>query len=370
MAKIHLTHLPRRIANLHSDLFVLFLRMHKFAASIGFIKKAIFMDVSPKFVQIKGQFVSSRLKHETEKKLLYEHLFKHVSDLKNVCTELNDKVNVLRSSFGRLFSNLLLKRIQASLNKRRIESFKTKNKKLNNLSQKSTETWKKYDIPVINLSDNVLSPIEQKQLSYEAYTDMFTKNVYASKDYTYHNLKRLTNDPNLTIVKGDKDSCVVIMNKADYYAKMQQMIDKGIQDKVYEPSNDTTLDDLKLFQSFLCRNLSKYEHYKDMYPSSSQPARLYGTAKTHKFDNLNDINLENLKFRPIIAQTGTYTYKAAQVIAKYLKPLCSDNKFIIRNTQDFPKLVLDEPKLNENEEYVSYDVESLFTNIPIIDTIN
>ena len=151
---------------------------------------------------------------------------------------------------------------------------------------------------------------------------------------------------------------------------MQQMIDKEIKDKVYEEATDNTLEDLKLFQSFLYRNLSKYEHYKEMYPSSNQPARLYGTAKTHKFEHVNDINLEKLKFRPIIAQTGTYTYKAAQVIANYLKPLCSDNKYIIRNTQDFPKLFLDEPPLNDNEEYVSYDVESLFTNIPIEDTIN
>ena len=48
---------------------------------------------------------------------------------------------------------------------------------------------------------------------------------------------------------------------------------------------------------------------------------LYGTAKTHKFDDVNDITVESLKFRPIIAQTGTYIYKAAQVISQYLKPL-------------------------------------------------
>ncbi|XP_066924595.1 uncharacterized protein [Clytia hemisphaerica] len=189
-----------------------------------------------------------------------------------------------------------------------------------------------------------------------AYTDIFAKNVYASKDYTFHNLRGLMNNENLAIVSGDKDSCVVIMNRNDYYSKIQEMIDKGIQDKVYEPTTDTTLDDLKLFQSFLYRNFSKYKHYQEMYPSSSQPARLYGTAKTHKCEHLNDINLNDLKFRPIIAQTGTYTYKAAQVIGKYLKPLCSDNKYIIRNTQDFPKLLLDEPPLNENEEYISYNV--------------
>ena len=50
-----------------------------------------------------------------------------------------------------------------------------------------------------------------------------------------------------------------------------------------------------------------------MLPISNQPGQLYGTAKTHKFDNIADITEDNLKFHPIIAQFGTYTYNAAQV---------------------------------------------------------
>ena len=106
-----------------------------------------------------------------------------------------------------------------------------------------------------------------------------------------------------------------------------------------------------------------------MLPPSNQPAQLYGTAKTHKFNTTDDITLDELKFRPIIAQTGTYTYKAAQVISQYLKPLCSENLYIIRNTQDFPDMIKNQPPLNKNEELVSYDVESLFTSIPIKETI-
>ena len=33
------------------------------------------------------------------------------------------------------------------------------------------------------------------------------------------------------------------------------------------------------------------------------------------------------------------------------------------------KLIREQPPLEENEEYVSYDFESLFTNVPIHDTI-
>ena len=107
-----------------------------------------------------------------------------------------------------------------------------------------------------------------------------------------------------------------------------------------------------------------------MTASSNQPGKLYGTAKTHTFLNLEDVDIAYLKFRPIISQFGTYTYNAAQVIGDYLKPLIEENDYIIRNTQDFPDMIKSQPALNNNEEYVSYDVVSLFTNIPIQETVD
>ena len=63
-----------------------------------------------------------------------------------------------------------------------------------------------------------------------------------------------------------------------------------------------------------------------MLPTSNQLGLLYGTAKTHKFNNIADVTIDNLKFRPIIAQSGTETCNAAQVTANYLKPICSSNE--------------------------------------------
>ena len=45
------------------------------------------------------------------------------------------------------------------------------------------------------------------------------------------------------------------------------------------------------------------------------------------------------------------------------------NEFVINNTQDFPAMLNNVP-FSEDEEDVSYDVESLFTNISLKDTIN
>ena len=51
-----------------------------------------------------------------------------------------------------------------------------------------------------------------------------------------------------------------------------------------------------------------------MRPVSNQPGRLYTTAKTHKFNSLDEITVENLKFRLTVSQVRTYTYNAAITI--------------------------------------------------------
>ena len=84
---------------------------------------------------------------------------------------------------------------------------------------------------------------------------------------------------------------------------------------------------------------------------------------------LDEITVENLKLRPIISQVVTHTYNAAKVIANYLKPLCQ-NKYKIANTQSFPSTLREQTHLSLDEEYISYYVESLFTNIPVDETIS
>ena len=81
------------------------------------------------------------------------------------------------------------------------------------------------------------------------------------------------------------------------------------------------------------------------------------------------MNVQCLNFRRIIAQTGTCTYNAAQVISNYLKPLYTCNEYIIGNTQDFSKLIQEQSPLQLEEENVSYHIELLFTNVPITETI-
>ena len=142
----------------------------------------------------------------------------------------------------------------------------------------------------------------------------------------------------IVVVKGDTDSSVVIMKKLDYAIKLDTMIDYSIMKGTHLETNDNTLKELLLFQDFLYRNFRNYERYEDMQPDSNQPARLYGTAKTHKFETLQDIAVANLKFRPIIDQTGTFAYNAGKVISYYLRPFCK-NEYSSNDTQKFRSML-------------------------------
>ena len=142
------------------------------------------------------------------------------------------------------------------------------------------------------------------------------------------------------------------MKKLDYAIKLDTMIDYGIMKGTYVETTDNTLKELLLFQDFLYKNFHNYERYEDMQPDSSQPARLYGKAKTHKFESLENITVVNLKFRPIIDQTRTFMYNLAKVISDYLTTLCK-NGYSINDTQNFSSMLSSIPPLQDDEDDVS-----------------
>ena len=188
------------------------------------------------------------------------------------------------------------------------------------------------------------------------YTDIFTKNVFQTKDYTHHNLKKSILEKDVVFMKGYKDSSVVILNKPDYIEKLENMVKEGIEG-TYTLTEDNTIKDLKNFKEFLKlkRNFKGYDKLDDMLPTSNQSARIYASAKTHKFSSVDSVNINDLKFRPIIDQTGMITYIAAKVTSDYLRPLCK-NKYTINDTLSFADMIKRLSPLPDDEEYVSSDI--------------
>ena len=199
-------------------------------------------------------------------------------------------------------------------------------------------------------------------------SNTITKNIYNDHDNTFKSLTKLRKNENIIVLSADKESCTVILSKADYVNKANKMIDEGIASGKYVETSDTTYTNLKRFQDSLYRHFKDKKCYDEIHLVSNQPARFFATAKTHKFKSLEEINVDQLKLLPIVDQTGTYIYNASKVIAKYLIPLAK-NEFSISGTFTFPDLVKNASNSNKYE-HVSYGIESLFTSIPVEETIN
>ena len=325
-----------------------------------------------------------------------KHLFEYRNNLKHLKGRQHKIINVLLKLVGKVILRILLIDLCNSLRKSNILQLKTKNNKIIVRTKHANKTSQ---VPVKNLSDygidasslkyglnysfidknkfikrdlavefeslvtsvDELVTQEQKEEFHEFLrqsTDLLSQNVYHIKDNTFKETHKIRNNNNVVILPGDKDSSA-IMNRSDYSKKVESMLQQGISEGKYVRTEDNILKELKSFQSFIYRHFKKSKFYNDMMPSSHQPARFFTSAKTHKFENVDDINIKELKPRPVIDQTGTCYYKTGKVIAQYLKPL-TKNEFVINDTQDFP-LMLNRVEISEDED-VSYDVESRFTN--------
>ena len=107
--------------------------------------------------------------------------------------------------------------------------------------------------------------------------------------------------------------------------------------------------------------------YKKLYPSGSQPGLFFGLAKIHKVpDNSTDIC--ELPLRPVVSNIGTATYNISKYLANELFPL-TKNRYTIESTKDFINKIKGNV-IGGNEKLVSFDVTSLFTNVPLDFTID
>ena len=100
-----------------------------------------------------------------------------------------------------------------------------------------------------------------------------------------------------------------------------------------------------------------------MYPYGYAPARIYGTPKMHKFSSSDSFP----KLRPIVSSIGTFNYNLACFLCDLLSPLVP-NDYSCKDTFSFVSQI---NNANLCKKFlVSYDVTSLFTNIPFQETID
>ena len=95
------------------------------------------------------------------------------------------------------------------------------------------------------------------------------------------------------------------------------------------------------------------------------PSKVYGTAKVHKISE-ND-TVDELPIQPIVSNIGTATYHLSKYLAKLLS-LLSQSEYKIKNTKQFIEQI-HMKQVPDGYKMVSFDIKSLFTNVPLEKTI-
>jgi hypothetical protein len=102
------------------------------------------------------------------------------------------------------------------------------------------------------------------------------------------------------------------------------------------------------------------ELYRHLYPTSTETPKFYCLPKVHK---------PQVPLRPIVASRNSMTYNLAKFIAKVLRPLVGKSERHLKNSQDLVNK-LRGVTLSNNQSLISYDVTSLFTNVPVDESVS
>ena len=153
------------------------------------------------------------------------------------------------------------------------------------------------------------------------------------------------------------------MNRGEYLVKVYRIQSDTTKFKTINNNIHKTIlhveDKINRFISKLKKiNIITADVYNSLFVSGSTPGILYRLPKTHKNGN---------PIRPFFSAIGTPAYKISKFFVPILNKLTT-NQYTINNLFSFAD-ELSKFSNVDNLFMVYFDVESLFTNIPLQETI-
>ena len=168
----------------------------------------------------------------------------------------------------------------------------------------------------------------REKLSEIAYSSFFNFNSSRSSLMNiprdqYKALLNLPMNKDIVIMCPDKGSGVVIMNRAGYVKKVEDILQDTSKFKAYKDEdlyNVSRRVERKVCK-FLLDHLKKPghisdEHYKRLYPNGTHIGVLYGLPKVHK---------DGVPMRPICSAIGTSTYELGKYVSSIIRPAASSS---------------------------------------------
>lgn len=168
--------------------------------------------------------------------------------------------------------------------------------------------------------------------------------------------KELREDDRIVVRRADKSAVIVIIDKNEYLEKMNAILS---DDTKFEKISKDPTDTLKAKVNRLITSANAVVgsvHFTKIVGEYA-PGYAYGNIKTHKTDN---------PLRPIISQVPTPTYMLAKRLNTLLQPYLPTGHNL-RSTEEFIDLLRGR---QPSGILASIDVESLFTNVPVEETIS
>ena len=169
------------------------------------------------------------------------------------------------------------------------------------------------------------------------------------------------------ILKPDKGNGIVLLKNEDYVSCVQSIFDDRTKFQVVD--KDPTVTNLKTVQTYLNKLEDRKEISQEVKnrvrPMFAKYGRAHALPKIHKvFDNLPP-------FRPIVDCMGTVYSKLGKYLSELLYPL-SINEHSVKDSFDMASAIKSIPKslIEEGYVFVSFDVTSLFTNVPLMKTVD
>jgi len=168
----------------------------------------------------------------------------------------------------------------------------------------------------------------------------------------------------IIICRPDKGNGVVLLDKLDYINKMNVILEN--QTEFNKIDSDIFKLSLKLEDSLnrVLRKLLKENKidktfYNNAFSSGSSPGILYGLPKIHK---------PNTPLRPILSALSSHNFNLAKCLIPWVTPFTS-NLHSINNSYNFKEWLLKIENVHQ-QFMASFDITSLYTNIPTSEAIN
>lgn len=203
-----------------------------------------------------------------------------------------------------------------------------------------------------NVNSGRINNHHREVMSHEA--EVFVRDLGKNIQETR---KFLSTNKDIYIIEADKSSKTVIITEEMYDSKMASLLnDKKVYRKIKRDLTNTQ----QLKNNTMINNWFKNKYIEErtrdwLITKDAVAPKIYGLLKTHKPD---------MPVRPIVSCVRSPFYKMSLFLVGILAEIVGKNKYHIRDSFHFREYVKHQ-KVPSGYILASFDVESLYTNIPI-----